>query len=116
MLLLWRENGKSWAEVSRVRVSKRLWVPNTTEKESVQRATSERIVMMRVGLVIEDGIVRVRFSLPGGPRDERKETRRKKKGEKRGRVGICGRASLSNSTWLRLLRPIIQIELEHSGL
>jgi len=53
MLPLGRENGESWAKVSRVRVSKMLWEPNTTVKESVQRATRERIVMM-----LEDGIVR----------------------------------------------------------
>ena len=29
----------------------------------MQRATSEKTVMMRVGLIIEAGIVRVRFSL-----------------------------------------------------
>jgi hypothetical protein len=63
MLPLGRENGESWAKVSRVRVSKMLWEPNTTVKERVQRATSERIVMMRVGLVMEAGIVRIRFSL-----------------------------------------------------
>src|SRR6266705_2374704 len=44
--------------VSRVRVSKMFWEPNTTVKESVQRAASERTVMM-----LEDVIVRVRFSL-----------------------------------------------------
>jgi len=79
MLLLGSENGESWAKVSRVRVSKKLWEPNTTVKERVQRATSERIVMMRVGLIIEDGIVRVRFFFPRGPREKgtkRKEAKR----------------------------------------
>lgn len=53
--------------------------PNTTEKERVQRTASERIVMM-----LEDGIVRIRFSLfsflfSGGPRE--RGTKEKRGGE-----------------------------------
>jgi hypothetical protein len=62
-LLLGRGNGESWTWVSRVRVSRLLWEPNRTVKEIMQRATSEKTVMMRVGLIIEAGIVRIRFSL-----------------------------------------------------
>ena len=83
MLLLGRENGESWARVSRVRVSK-LWEPNSTVKESMQRATSERTVMMRVELIVEDGIVRDRFSsfsffFPGGPREKRTGKKREER-------------------------------------
>lgn len=49
------------------------------EKESAERATSEMIVMMRIGLIIEDGIVRKRFAFLDVL--ERKE--REKKGGKR---------------------------------
>jgi hypothetical protein len=53
-----------------------------TVKERVQRATSERIVVMRVGLITEDGIVRYRFSffLFSRRSSERKERKKKGKG------------------------------------
>jgi hypothetical protein len=59
--------------VSRVRVSK-LWEANRTVKERMQRATSERIVMMRVGLIIEAGIVRIRvyWTSSGGGNGEKR--------------------------------------------
>jgi hypothetical protein len=43
----------------------------------MERATSERIVKMRVELIIDEGIVRIRFTFlsPGGPREKRTEKR-----------------------------------------
>ena len=78
MLFLANENRESWAKVSLVRVYKMLWVPKTMEKESAERATSEMIVMMRIVLIIEDGIVRNRLSfLDVFEEKEREKTGRK---------------------------------------
>ncbi len=99
MLCLGSKKRESLAKVSRVsaRVSRMLLLePYTTVRDRTQRATSERSVTMRVGLVIiEDGIVRIRFSLfflsfLEGPREKGTKKR-----------GHASPTRALNSTWLR---------------
>jgi hypothetical protein len=110
MLFSGSKKRESSAKVSRVsvRVSRMLLEPNTMVRDSAQRATSEKSVVMRVGLVIiEDGIVRTRFSLFFFlflKALERKE--RKKKRARQSDQGVNFNITL----------PINQIALKRSGL